>query len=47
MVTARDAAQGSASQVASDLAAVAAIFDSFDDRYLGSKVSDPLTDNDC
>ena len=44
--TARDAAQGSASQVASDLAAVAAIFDSFDDRYLGSKASDPLTDND-
>lgn len=44
--TARDAAQGSASQVASDRAAVAAIFDSFDDRYLGSKASDPLTDND-
>lgn len=44
--TARDAAQGSASQAASDLAAIAAIFDSFDDRYLGSKASDPLTDND-
>ena len=43
---ARDAVQGVATQTASDLAAIAAIFDSFDDRYLGSKASDPLTDND-
>lgn len=44
--TARDAAQGHAAQVAADLAAVAAIFDSFDDRYLGKYDTDPVTDND-
>lgn len=33
-------------QVASDRAAVEALYDLFDDRYLGAKASDPSVDND-
>jgi len=36
----------SASSAATSLAAVELIFDNFDDRYLGAKPSDPITDND-
>ncbi|WP_416368576.1 hypothetical protein [Tritonibacter mobilis] len=43
---AKAGAESSAAQVASDRAAVAQIFDTFDDRYLGAKASDPATDND-
>lgn len=42
----RDAAAASAAAAASDAASVAAAFDSFDDRYLGPKASDPTLDND-
>lgn len=40
------AAAQSASDAATEHAAVAAIYDAFDDRYLGAKASDPATDND-
>ena len=40
------AASSSASSAASSAADAAASYDSFDDRYLGSKASDPATDND-
>jgi hypothetical protein len=39
-------ASGSASAAASSATSAAASFDSFDDRYLGAKASDPTTDND-
>jgi hypothetical protein len=39
-------AKADADQVALDRVAVAGIFDSFDDKYLGSKTTDPATDND-
>jgi len=44
--TSATTASGHAATTTSDLASVAALFDSFDDRYLGSKTSDPTTDND-
>jgi hypothetical protein len=40
------AAAGSATSAANSAAAAAASFDSFDDRYLGVKASDPTVDND-
>ncbi len=40
------AASSSASAASSSAAAAAASYDSFDDRYLGAKSSDPTTDND-
>ena len=40
------AASTSETNAAASEAAAAASFDSFDDRYLGSKTSDPLVDND-
>ena len=40
------AASASAFAAAADAAAAAASFDSFDDRYLGAKSSDPALDND-
>jgi len=40
------AAAGSATAAATSAAQAAASYDSFDDRYLGSKTSDPTTDND-
>ena len=40
------AASTSASNAAASEAAAAASYDSFDDRYLGAKASDPTTDND-
>lgn len=40
------AAAGSASSAATSATAAAASFDQFDDRYLGSKTTDPTTDND-
>ena len=40
------AASGSASAAANSAAAAAASFDTFDDRYLGSKSSEPSVDND-
>jgi hypothetical protein len=40
------AASGSATSAANSAAAAAASFDSFDDRYLGTKTSDPTLDND-
>lgn len=40
------AAAGSASAAVSSANAAAASYDSFDDRYLGAKVSDPTLDND-
>jgi hypothetical protein len=40
------AAAGSASAAASSASSAAASYDSFDDRYLGAKVSDPTVDND-
>jgi hypothetical protein len=43
--SATDAAN-SASSVAGTLAAVEAVYDQFDDRYLGPKASDPTLDND-
>lgn len=39
-------ASGSATAAASSAASAAASYDSFDDRYLGAKASDPTTDND-
>jgi hypothetical protein len=39
-------ASNAATSAASSLAGVEAIFDSFDDRYLGAKASDPTVDND-
>ena len=39
-------ASGSASAASASASAAAASFDSFDDRYLGAKSSDPSTDND-
>lgn len=39
-------ASGSASAAAASATAAAASFDSFDDRYLGAKTSDPTVDND-
>jgi hypothetical protein len=39
-------ASGSASAAASSASAAAASYDSFDDRYLGAKASDPTVDND-
>ena len=41
-----DAAALSESAAAASAAAAAASYDSFDDRYLGPKASDPTTDND-
>jgi len=40
------ASASSATASASSAAAAAASYDAFDDRYLGSKTSDPATDND-
>ena len=40
------ASAASAAAAASDAAGVAALYDAFDDRYLGSKASDPALDND-
>ncbi len=40
------AAAGSASAAAGSASSAATSFDSFDDRYLGAKSSDPSTDND-
>ena len=40
------AAADSATSAAASAAAAAASYDSFDDRYLGSKTSDPTVDND-
>ena len=45
-VAARGQAQSAADQVALDLAAVAHIYDTFDDRFLGTKSTDPTADND-
>lgn len=39
-------ASTSASNALASAASAASIYDSFDDRYLGSKTSDPTTDND-
>jgi hypothetical protein len=39
-------ASTSADNAASSAAAAATSYDNFDDRYLGSKASDPATDND-
>ena len=39
-------ANNSATSAASSAASAAAIFDAFDDRYLGTKSSDPTLDND-
>lgn len=39
-------ASGSASAAAASATSAAASFDSFDDRYLGAKTSDPTVDND-
>jgi hypothetical protein len=44
--TSATASAGSATSAASSAAAAAAALDSFDDRYLGSKTSDPTLDND-
>lgn len=41
-----DAASSSATAAAASAAAAAASYDSFDDRYLGSKTADPTVDND-
>lgn len=41
-----EAAAGSAVAAAAAAADAAAIYDNFDDRYLGAKSSDPVTDND-
>lgn len=40
------AASGSASAAAGSASAAAATYDAFDDRYLGSKTTDPVVDND-
>ena len=39
-------ASGSATAAAASAASAAATYDTFDDRYLGNKASDPTTDND-
>lgn len=39
-------ASGSASEAAEVLAQVQTVYDNFDDRYLGTKTSDPTVDND-
>lgn len=39
-------ASASAASAAASLVGVQSVFDSFDDRYLGSKTSDPIVDND-
>jgi hypothetical protein len=44
--TSATAASGSATSAASSAAAAASALDSFDDRYLGTKSSDPTLDND-
>jgi hypothetical protein len=44
--TSATAAAGSATAAASSATAAAASYDSFDDRYLGAKTSDPTVDND-
>jgi hypothetical protein len=44
--TSATAASGSATSAASSAAAAASALDSFDDRYLGTKTSDPTLDND-
>jgi hypothetical protein len=44
--TSATAASTSESNAASSAAAAATSYDNFDDRYLGSKASDPATDND-
>lgn len=44
--TKADAATSSATAAASSATSAAASFDSFDDRYLGAKSSNPSTDND-
>ena len=44
--TSASAASTSASSAADSAASAAASWDSFDDRYLGSKTSDPTVDND-
>ena len=44
--TSATASASSATSAASSAAAAAAALDSFDDRYLGSKTSDPTLDND-
>ena len=44
--TSASSAAGSASAAASSASAAAATYDSFDDRYLGVKTSDPALDND-
>ena len=41
------AAATSASSAATSASSAAASYDAFDDRYLGSKTSDPTLDNDC
>ena len=44
--TSATAAAGSATSAAASATSAAASFDSFDDRYLGAKTSDPTVDND-
>jgi len=44
--TSATSASGSATAAAASAAAAASTYDSFDDRYLGVKASDPTTDND-
>ena len=46
VVTKANAANTSATNAAASATAAAASYDSFDDRYLGSKASDPTFDND-
>ena len=44
--TSATSASGSATAAAASAASAAATYDTFDDRYLGNKASDPTTDND-
>ncbi len=44
--TSATSASNSATSAASSAASALAAFDSFDDRYLGAKASDPIVDND-
>lgn len=46
VVTQANAASASATAAGSSATSAAAAYDSFDDRYLGSKTSDPSVDND-
>lgn len=46
VVTQANAASASATAAGSSATSAAAAYDSFDDRYLGSKTSDPTLDND-